>query len=224
MNLSISNCRGQCYDGAANMIGSKTGVATRIQAEEGRAILTHCYGHALNLAVGNAMKQSKHCRDALDTAFEIAKLIRFSPKRNAAFDKIRAENASNDDCPNVGIRSFCPTRWTVRGNALENIVENYDALNRLWSQCLKTRLDADVKGRIIGVQTQMKRYNFLFGLHLSKKILKITDNVSRALQSRSLSAAEGQEMATLSVKTLQRMRTEEDFNLFYQLVNSSQQK
>ena len=69
MNLSISNCRGQCYDGAANMIGSKTGVATRIQAEEGRAILTHCYGHALNLAVGNAMKQCKHCRDALDTAF-----------------------------------------------------------------------------------------------------------------------------------------------------------
>ena len=53
------------------------------------------------------------------------------PKRNAAFDKIRAENASNDDCPNVGIRSFCPTRWTVRGNALESIAENYDALNRL---------------------------------------------------------------------------------------------
>ena len=75
MNLSISNCRGQCYDGAANMIGSKAGVATRIQAEEGRAILTHCNGHALNLAVGNAMKQSKHCRAALDTAF----LIRFFP-------------------------------------------------------------------------------------------------------------------------------------------------
>ena len=110
----------------------------------------------------------------------------------------------------------------MRGNALESIVENYDALNRLWSQCLETTLDADVKGRIIGVQTQMKRYNFLFGLHLSKKILKITDNLSRALQSRSLSAAEDQEMALLSVKTLQRMRTEESFNLFYQLVNSSQ--
>ena len=54
MNLSISKCRGQCYDGAANMIGSKTVVATRIQAE-GRAILTHCYGHALNLAVGNTI-------------------------------------------------------------------------------------------------------------------------------------------------------------------------
>ena len=70
MNLKIAHCRWQCYDGAANMTGSKRGVATQIQTEEGRAILTHCYGHALNLAVGDTMKQSKVCRDALDIALE----------------------------------------------------------------------------------------------------------------------------------------------------------
>ena len=30
LGLSFSNCRGQCYDGASNMLGSKSGVATRI--------------------------------------------------------------------------------------------------------------------------------------------------------------------------------------------------
>ena len=42
-NLSISNCRGQCYDGASNMAGIKSGVATVLQKEEPRAILTHSY-------------------------------------------------------------------------------------------------------------------------------------------------------------------------------------
>ena len=80
MNLKLTQCCGQCYDGASNMVGSKNGVATQLLAKEKRAVLTHCYGHALNLAVGDSMKQSKVCRDALDTAYKISKLLRFSPK------------------------------------------------------------------------------------------------------------------------------------------------
>lgn len=38
--LSLSQCRGQCYDGAANMSGSKGGVAAQLLAEEKRAVYT----------------------------------------------------------------------------------------------------------------------------------------------------------------------------------------
>ena len=31
MDLSVQNCRGQCYDGANNIVGCKSGVATQIQ-------------------------------------------------------------------------------------------------------------------------------------------------------------------------------------------------
>ena len=86
MNVKVADCRGQCYDGASNMSGARKGVAAIITQEESRALYTHCYGHALNLAVADTVKQSKICRDALDTAFEITRLIKFSPKRNAAFD------------------------------------------------------------------------------------------------------------------------------------------
>ena len=47
MDIPLTDCRGQCYDGASNMVGAKTGVATRIKEIEPRALLTHCYGHAL---------------------------------------------------------------------------------------------------------------------------------------------------------------------------------
>ena len=53
MSLSVSQCRGQCYHGASNISGRESGVATQILLEEKRAIYTHCYGHALNLAVSN---------------------------------------------------------------------------------------------------------------------------------------------------------------------------
>ena len=56
---------------------------------------------------------------------------------------------------------------------------------QLWDECLETRLDPDVKGRIIGVQTQITTFDLLFALQLSMKILKITDNLSRTLYRNS---------------------------------------
>ena len=36
------------------MSGTKNGVAKLISEEEPRAVFTHCYGHSLNLAVGDS--------------------------------------------------------------------------------------------------------------------------------------------------------------------------
>ena len=54
----------------------------------------------------------------------------------------------------------------MHGDAIESILDNYDVLKRLWDECLETKLEPDVKGRITGVQTQMLRYSTLFGLKL----------------------------------------------------------
>lgn len=88
------------------------------------------------------MKQSRVCRDALDTAYEIIKLLRFSPKRHAAFDRIRIENLAEDTGPRaIGIWAMCPTRWTVRGDAIESIIENYDTLTNCGMSALRYDLN-----------------------------------------------------------------------------------
>ena len=66
-------------------------MATRLQQEEPRAVYTHCYGHALNLPCGDTIKKSKVMRDALDTAYEIVKLVKKSPRRDAILQKLRQE-------------------------------------------------------------------------------------------------------------------------------------
>ena len=115
------------------------------------------------------MKQSKVCREALDIAFEVNKLIRFSPKRNAAFDRIKVDNAKTDDELCGEIRALCTTRWTVRSDAIESIIDNYNALHQLWDEFLDAKLVPDIKARIIGIKTQMSQYFILFGLCLCKK-------------------------------------------------------
>ena len=59
MNVPYEKLRGQYYNGASAMSSSKCGVAKRIHDLEPRAVYLHCYGHALNLAAGDTLKQSK---------------------------------------------------------------------------------------------------------------------------------------------------------------------
>ena len=86
------------------MKGAKNGVATQLLKDERRAVYMHCYGHALNLSVGDTVKQCKLMKDSLDTAFEVSKLVKFSPKRDVQLDKLKAD--LTPDSP--GFRVLCP--------------------------------------------------------------------------------------------------------------------
>ena len=86
MNLPMSKLRGQCYDGASVMSGIRSGVAKQIADIEPRAIFTHCYGHALNLAVADTVKQSKVMRNALETTYETENLYNI-PQKEKQFSK-----------------------------------------------------------------------------------------------------------------------------------------
>ena len=144
MNLRIENARGQCYDGASSMSGKRSGVATQIKSLNRKCLYTHCYGHALNLAVGDVFKTIANLESTFATAHEISKLVKKSPKRNMKLDSIR--EASNNETK--GIHNLCPTRWTVRGEAMHSYLNNYSELMELWEWSLKNVTDTEMKARI----------------------------------------------------------------------------
>lgn len=83
------------------------GVAAIITREETKFfIYIHCYAHTLNLVVADTVKQLKICRDALDTALKITRLINFSPKRNVAFDRIKSSSKDDACISPIGIHTF----------------------------------------------------------------------------------------------------------------------
>ena len=121
MNISLSKCRSQCYDGCLTMKGHKYGVAKQIKEIENKALFTHCYTHSLNLAVGDAIKNSKVMKDALKTTFEITKLIKKSPKRHLDAIKKEAVTINSDENRIEKITLSCPTRWTVRAKSIARL-------------------------------------------------------------------------------------------------------
>jgi len=204
MNLRVENARGQCYDGAAAMSGPKSGVATQIKSLNGKCLYTHCYGHALNLAVGDVIKNIPRLNETFSTAYEICKLVKKSPKRNTKLDAIResTENKSKS------VHEFCPTRWTVRGEIMESFLNNYGELMELWKWSLQ-----EVK------ETEMKaRFDFIFCCCLGERILKQTDNLSKTLQRKDISAAEGQSLASQVVTVMKKSRNSEMYELFWERV------
>ena len=73
---------------------NRNGVAKQISQIEPRAVFTHCYGHSINLAAGDTLKESKLMRDALETVHEVTKLIKYSPRREGIFQSIKEDTQS----------------------------------------------------------------------------------------------------------------------------------
>lgn len=88
------------------MVGSHSGVVTLIQKEERQASLVHWYGHSLQLAVSDTVRQIKRMSDALDTTDEISKLIKYSPKPDTLFEKLKKELVL--DTPGFLVLHVCP--------------------------------------------------------------------------------------------------------------------
>lgn len=78
--LPLSNCQGQAYDGASNMMGHLRKVATTLQNEQLSAIQVHCLAHCLNLCLQDVARKCQPIRIALDVTMELSKLILYSPK------------------------------------------------------------------------------------------------------------------------------------------------
>ena len=211
-NLDISRCRGQCYDGGSNMAGCRNGVKTQILRKEPRALFTHCYGHSLSLSVGDAIKLIPLLRNTMDTVHEISKMLQYSPKRSSLFKHIKCDISPDT----MGFRVLCPTRWTVRGETLKSILDNYTPFLQLWERMLDERIDSDARARVGGFHSQMNTFDFFFGITILHTLLRHTDNLSKTLQNAQMSAAEGQQLAKMTIATLQSLREEEAFDMFWE--------
>ena len=208
LGLSLASYRGQCFDGASNMLGPKTGVAKRIQDVQPKAHATHCYAHSLSLSVKDMTSNCALLSQTMDIAKEIVTLIKFSPKRECLLKELKDNlEVKDEDTRPRGIIGLCPTRWTVRASCFRRILENYSILLQEWDICLSDKLQPDVRGRIIGCKAQMERYDFFFGLHMGKRIYSHTDNLSRTLQGTKMAAVSGQRLANLTKENLTKMRT-----------------
>ena len=70
----------------------------------------------------------------------------------------------------------------------------------------------------------MDSFNFFFGVELGHKILNMADNLSSSLQASNMSTNEGQSIMKMTILTLEGMRSEECFLLFWERTEKKRQE
>ena len=127
MQLPLSDCRGQTYGGASNMLIKKSGVATKISEFQPKALITNCYGHSLSLSVKDVTSACKILDDTMGTVEEICILVKFSPRREKMLGSIQDnfELESDEDAGECSsLQKLSATRWTVRASSFLKILNN----------------------------------------------------------------------------------------------------
>ena len=145
--------------------------------------------------------------------------MKYSPRREVIFHALKNE-LSPGTC---GIRVLCSTRWIVRAESLASILSNYSVLRAMWDDFIVVCRDTELVARINGVSSQMNKFDFLFSLELAETVLRISDNLSKTLQHKEYSAAEGQEISSLTVKTLESIRNESSFDMLWDKIELRRQ-
>ena len=209
-SLPLSQCRGQAYDGAANMSGHVSGVAARIQEAEPTAIYVHCLAHSTNLCLQTVGRKIAAIREALDLVMELSQFIRFSPKRSTLFQTLQSQLTPGAP----SLKPLCPTRWTVRTRAIESVLTNYEVLTSALVEIHDSGRD-EYALKAGGYLSTMDKFSTFFGLKISHLIFSATEQLSITLQGCNTTMQEAVDSANLAIMFLQSQRNDDVFDRFY---------
>lgn len=107
------------------------------------------------------------------------KLIRYSPKRKLLF----SEKLIEDNSPFTGIKPLCPTRWTVRTDAIEAVIKQYSIIMETLDEVNHTTHD-EYGLKAGGVLATLEKFETLFGLKLSYLLFGASEETSKVLQAK----------------------------------------
>ena len=104
------------------------------------------------------------------------------------------------ETPNL--RKLCPTRWTMRTASFDSVIKNYTILlNTLEEINEGNDMHATRAG---GLLSLMKKFSTFFGLKLSFLLFSASEQLSRTLQSKDLSAQDALKATSLRKAYYQR--------------------
>lgn len=129
--LHLNKCRGQGYDGAANMSGIYSGVQARIAKIEPNAVYVHCAAHNLNLALNDSVQNISEMRNFYDTVEQLCNFFGSSIKRWAMLKELACVS---EVIGKVTLKRLCPTRWSSRHDSLVALRFRYSDVVKVLSK------------------------------------------------------------------------------------------
>lgn len=188
------------------MQGQYSGLRTRIQNENPRALYIWCSAHLLNLVV---VDTCDCCTDTKSFFGEIASIVEFlrARKRTAVFLKYLELKYPNQR--KRRLKRFSNTRWTSHDRVLLVIYEKFNALVASLDEIYFGKdFDRDSMSYAKSLKNIITSFKFVLILIFMRNIFSITTEVSNYLQSISIDFIAALKLVDVAKHRLQVMRSE----------------
>ncbi|KAL5719781.1 hypothetical protein ACHQM5_012520 [Ranunculus cassubicifolius] len=215
--LCISRLRGQGYDGASNMSGAFNGLKALIMKENESAFYIHCFAHQLQLALIAIVKKHDDVASLFSVVSSILNTVGVSTKRR---DKLREANAKRvrealkvgaipsgkGKNQEIGLKRAGDTRWGSHYNTLLNLIQLFPSVLDVLQYVAEDGLNPEERAKARGLIDSMQGFNFIFSLIFMKKLLAISNELSKALQCKDQDIVNAMDLVKVCKARFQDMR------------------
>ena len=141
--ISLKDLRGQCFDGASNMSGSKSGVQKRIKDRQPKAIYTHCASHSLSLGIVSSCSVPLVC-NCIAQIKNITIWIKSSPKREGFLKAVVHKGIQSGIVSSRNpILNVCITRWVENIDGWERFCLSYPFMIQMFEAIIYGTSESD---------------------------------------------------------------------------------
>ncbi|XP_074364249.1 uncharacterized protein LOC141720075 [Apium graveolens] len=193
--LSISRIRGQGFDGASNMNRHISGLKSLIQAENASAFYVHCFAHQLQLTLVAVSKKHDKICSFFDHLASLVNFVGASCKRKELvvvkqIEKLAEEISQGNRMTGKGLNQEAvlkrpgDTRWGSHYHTILSVISLFSPALDVLEEIKDMPSFHENKGEIYRLIDAMNDFEFIFLLHLMRKVLGITNDLSQVLQRK----------------------------------------
>ncbi|KAJ0971407.1 hypothetical protein J5N97_019366 [Dioscorea zingiberensis] len=215
-NLSLSQLRGQGYDGASNMQGEYNGLKTLILKENQSAFYIHCFAHQLQLALVAVAKKNVSIEVLFIVVNDIVNVVGGSCKRRdillenqaiKVFEALETGELLSGRGQNQqsALKRPSETRWSSHYNTLISLVRMFSSVIEVLDLIIENP-KSEKRGEASRLLDALQSFDMVFCIILMKNILGITNELSLALQRKDQDIVNAMNLVKIAKNRLQSMR------------------
>ncbi|XP_060202957.1 uncharacterized protein LOC132631399 [Lycium barbarum] len=216
-SLSPSKIRGQGYDGASNMRGEINGLKTLIMKDSPSAYYIHCFAHQLQLTLAAIAKKHGDVEDFFDHVTNVLNVVGGSFKRRDLIRHHQAEkleqllesgefHTGRGLNQTRGLQRPGDTRWGSHFKTLDNFIVIFSTIVHVLEVIKHEGSTSSDRNQAKYLLIEIKTFKFVFMLHLTLKVLVMSNELSKILQKKDQDIINAVEFLNIAKERLQDMR------------------
>jgi hypothetical protein len=217
-HLTLTQIRGQGYDGASNMKGEIKGLKTLIMRESPSAYYIHCFAHQLQLVLVAVAKSNDACVWFFDHVTYLFNIVGVSCKRHDMIRDVRAQQvlealemgeleSGRGLNQEMGLARPGDTRWGSHYRTILHIITLYPTILEVLVKIGKDPSQRLEWTKVRGMTIAFESFEFVFHAHLMLVILGYTNELSQSLQKRDQDIVNAMGLVKRAKDKMQSMRS-----------------